>query len=398
MHTVLTLANKLAYQYDASTVTLYGNVVEATHGQSVAEVLGNGDASQVFQKFASHQAPLTYLPAATPVGAQSTLTVRVNEIAWHEADNLAALGPASRNYITQTDDADQTSVIFGNGQHGARPPTGSVNIKAAYRYGIGKPGNAKAQQISQLATRPLGLQGVINPLPATGGADRDSPDQARRNTPIAVKALDRLVSVVDYADFARTFAGIGKASAARLSDGRRQLVHVTIAGAGDIPIDVNSGLYRNLVRALHQYGDPYQAIQVCVRKIELLVISADIKVLADYESRVRAVLLYGFSFDRRELGQSAFLSEAISLMQGRNSGPFGSSRTPAPCALHVRRNILGQSRQSAAQIRTRLLLMRVAPMYHHIDPLELAFEELPIGLELERVRHDARGIREHAIL
>jgi hypothetical protein len=37
-------------------------------------------------------------------------------------------------------------------------------------------------------------------------------------------------------------------------------------------------------------------------------------------------------------------------------------------------------------------------VYHHIDPVELAFEELPIGLELERVRHDARGIREHAIL
>lgn len=328
VRTILKLAKELAYKYDASTVTLYGNVVAATHGQTVAEVLGNGDASQAFQKFASHQAPLTYLPAATPAGAQSTLTVRVNEIAWHEADNLAALGPASRNYITQTHDTDQTSVTFGNGQHGARPPTGSVNIKAAYRYGIGKPGNVKARQISQLATRPPGLQGVINPLPATGGADRDSSDQARRNTPIAVKALDRLVSVVDYADFSRTFAGIGKASAARLSDGRRQLVHVTIAGAGDIPIDVNSGLYRNLVKALHLYGDPYQAIQVRVRKIKLLVISAGVRVLPGYqwksvepqtrpaiEPQIRAAMLAAFGFDRRELGQSAFLSKAISLMQ-----------------------------------------------------------------------------------
>jgi hypothetical protein len=37
-------------------------------------------------------------------------------------------------------------------------------------------------------------------------------------------------------------------------------------------------------------------------------------------------------------------------------------------------------------------------MHHHIDPVEPAFEELLIGLELERVRHDTRGIREHAIL
>src|SRR3984893_16915010 len=37
-------------------------------------------------------------------------------------------------------------------------------------------------------------------------------------------------------------------------------------------------------------------------------------------------------------------------------------------------------------------------MDHHVDPVELAFEEVLIGLELERVRHDARGIRDHAIL
>jgi predicted phage baseplate assembly protein len=321
VHTILSLANSLAYKYDASTVSLYGNVVNATHGQTVAEVLGNGDASQVFETFALHQSPLTYLSAPTPAGSQSTLEVRVNEIKWRETGNLAALGPADRGYITQTNDADQTSVIFGNGEHGALTPTGSVNIKAVHRYGIGKPGNVKAQQISQLATHPLGLQGVINPLPATGGADRDSADQARRNTPLAVKALDRLVGIADYADFARTFAGIGKAAAARLSDGRRQLVHVTIAGADDIPIDVNSNLYRNLVQALRQYGDPYQPIQVCVRKVELLVISAGIRVLPEYqwesvELLVRAALLDAFSFDSRELGQTAFLSEAVSLMQG----------------------------------------------------------------------------------
>ena len=65
-------------------------------------------------------------------------------------------------------------------------------------------------------------------------------------------SLDRLVSVQDYADFTRTFAGIGKADARRLSDGRRQLVHVTIAGADDIPIDPTSDLYRNLLIALAQ--------------------------------------------------------------------------------------------------------------------------------------------------
>src|SRR5260370_26320818 len=102
---------------------------------------------------------------------------------------------------------------------------------------MGSGGNVDAGQISQLATHPLGAQAVTNPLPASGGANPDRIDQARANAPVAVMALDRLVSVRDYADFARNFAGIGKAVAVRLSDGRRQLVHVTIAGADDIAID-----------------------------------------------------------------------------------------------------------------------------------------------------------------
>jgi hypothetical protein len=327
-HSILTLANKLAYTYDTSTLTIYGNVVKATHGQTVGEVLGDGDASQPFQKFALHQSPLTYLAAPTPAGAESTLVVRVNEVEWHEEDCLVGLQPTDRKYITQTDDGDKTAVIFGNGEHGARLPSGTANVKAVYRYGIGKPGNVKARQISQLATHPLGVQAIINPLPATGGADRDSRDQARRNAPLAVMALDRLVSVKDYADFARSFAGIGKANAVRISDGRRQVIHVTIAGAGDIPIDLNSDLYRNLVQALHQFGDPYQPIQVRVRKVKLLVVSAGVQVMADYqwesvEPRIRAALLDTFSFDRRELGQSAFLSEAASLIQNLEGVAYG---------------------------------------------------------------------------
>ena len=40
-----------------------------------------------------------------------------------------------------------------------------------------------------------------------------------------------------------TAAGVGKAFATRLSDGRRELAHVTIAGVDDVPIDEMSGLF-----------------------------------------------------------------------------------------------------------------------------------------------------------
>ena len=321
VHSTLILADSLAYTYKRDTVTIYANVVAATHGETRNEVLGSGDGSKALQQFTLKQSPLTYTSAPNPSGVDSTLQARVNDILWHETDSLAGLGRNDRSYVTRADDEAKTTLIFGNGDHGARLPTGAENVRATYRSGIGKPGNVKAEQISLLATRPLGVKAVINPIRASGGADKESRDQARRNTPLATLALDRLVSVQDYADFARTFAGIGQASAIHLSDGRRQVVHVTIAGADDIPIDTTSDLFVNLGQALRQFGDPYQPLQVAVRELLVLVIGADVRLKPDYQwesvaPKIRAELLDAFSFEKRDLGRSAFLGEAISVIQG----------------------------------------------------------------------------------
>jgi len=320
-HTFIKLAEKLSYCYKLDTVKIYANVARATHGETRNEVLGSGDASRAFQKFQLRQSPLTYLSAATPAGAESTLQVRVDDVLWHEIDTLAESEPTDRSYITAADDESRTTVVFGNGERGSRLPTRAENVRAVYRSGIGKPGNARAGQISLLATRPLGVKSVINPLPATGGADREKRDQARRNVPLAVLALDRLVSVQDYADFSRTFAGIGKARAAELSDGRRRVVFVTIAGAEDIPIDYHSDLYVNLLSALYKFGDPHLQIRVEIRELLLLVIGARVRVKSDYlwdkvEPLIRAKLLDTFSFERRDLGQDILLSEVIGAIQG----------------------------------------------------------------------------------
>src|SRR5438045_8961138 len=197
-------------------MTIYGNVVKATHGETRREALGSGAASKPLQRFTLRQPPLTFLPAPTPAGAASTLVLRVNEGEWHETDSLAGLLPDDRNFITKIDDESKTMVIFGNGRQGARPPTGPENIAAVYRNGIGQSGNVKAGQISQLGTRPLGVKEVVNPLPSTGGADRDGRAQVRKNAPLGVLALDRLVSVQDYADYTSPFAGIGQAADAQL--------------------------------------------------------------------------------------------------------------------------------------------------------------------------------------
>jgi len=272
------------------------------------------------QAFTLKQKPLTHVSAANPSGIDSTLKLFVNNVEWHEVDSLAGLQADDRRFITQTDNEDKISVIFGNGAQGARLPSGVENIRAEYRNGIGRAGNVKAEQISLLLTKPLGVKDVINPLHASGGADKETRDQARRHIPLAIKALDRLVSTQDYEDFSRIYAGIGKAYAVELSNGRLPLIHVTIAGVGDIPIDTNSDLFRNLHQALYDFGDPFQKIQLAARELLMIVLEAGVAILPDYQwesvvSEVRSAMLDHFSFERRELGQDVILSEVISVMQ-----------------------------------------------------------------------------------
>ena len=320
IHTTLQLATPTAFAYRRDSLVIFGNVVVATHGETRNELLGSGDATQALQSFTLKQPPLTFVAAPTAAGADSTLAVNVDDVQWHETASLAWLGPKDRGFISSTDDSGQTSVTFGDGEHGARLPTGVQNVRSVYRSGIGAPGNVRAGQISLLATRPLGVQAVLNPLRASGGADREDRDLARANAPLAVMALDRLVSVQDYADFTRTFAGIAKAVATRTSDGARELVFLTIAGADDAPVDTTSELYRNLLGALRKLGDPDLPLRVDVRELRALVLSAGIALLPGrvwerVATDVRAQLLHLFGFGQRALGQSVCVAELIAAIQ-----------------------------------------------------------------------------------
>jgi len=319
VHTFVHLAAPLAYTYRRPSTVVHGNVVRATHGETRKEVLGSGDATRPFAAYPLKQPPLTYLPVPTAVGAESTLTVFVDGVRWNEATELITAGPADRKYLITVDEQGVTNVVFGDGVHGARTPTGPQNIEAAYRSGIGVGGNVGADRITLPTSRPLGVTGVTNPVPATGGADPESRDAIRRNAALSIQSLDRLVSVSDYQDYSAAFAGIGSASARELSDGRRQLVHVTIAGINDEPIAANSDLARNLRQALLDLGDPYEDVRVATRLLRLLVVSAKVRIAADrrwadVEAAVRAALLAAFGPSARLIGEPVTSSSLLAVM------------------------------------------------------------------------------------
>lgn len=321
VHTFLRLATPLAYCYRRDTVRIYANVAHATHGETHPEPLGSGDGTRIFQTFTLKRDPLTYVAAPTPSGVESSLQVYVNDVGWHEAENVLDLGPADRGYLTFADHEEKTRVTFGDGHDGARLPTGLENVRSVYRSGLGQAGNVGPEQLSQLVTRTEGLRGVINPQRASGGADPEGTESTRARTPLAVAALDRLVATRDYADFALLFAGIGKASAARLPSRHGRVVQVTVAGEDDIPIDPTSDLHRNLLEALRRFGDPHLPVRLVRRELLALVIGAGIRLHPDYlwdsvRPQVEAALRARFGFGARDLAQDAYAAEVTAAMQG----------------------------------------------------------------------------------
>lgn len=318
--TRIILSAPLDNAYLRATVTINANVAHATHGETVLETLGSGDASKAYQRFPLRQPPLTYTSASTPSGTQSTLAVRVDGLLWHEVPTLYGHGPEERIYITRTDDDGKTFLQFGDGQTGARLPSGQENVSAAYRKGTGLPGLLKANQLSQLMTRPLGLKGVTNPMASAGAADPELRDQARRNATLTLLTLERIVSLSDYEDFARAFAGISKALATWTWNGETRGVFVTVAGPDGAAVADDSPLYENLLAAMRAAGDRTVGLQVRSFEQRFFRLKARLKVDEDYvtakvSQEVRQRLRQHFSFDAREFGQPVTLSEVIAVMQ-----------------------------------------------------------------------------------
>ncbi len=333
--TTLVFEGGLLDSYVRETVTINANVVRVTHGETTVEILGSGNGTEANQRFALKKPPLTYVSAATPSGAQSTIQVRVNGVQWADAPRLFGLDARNESYIVRIEDDSKTRVIFGDGTMGARLPTGAENVIATYRSGIGLPGMVPTNTLTLLQTRPLGIRSVTNPLPASGAEEPENRDRARDNAPLTVLTLDRIVSLRDFEDFARAFAGIGKAQAIAFWKGETRLVYITIASAAPVGgaededggpalvtnvVNPTSPLFTNLVDAIQGARDPAQSFEVASYRPLFFNVKAKVLVSPRYRQEtvfaaVETALNDAFSFDEREFGQPVTAAEVVTVIQ-----------------------------------------------------------------------------------
>ncbi|MBA2363389.1 MAG: putative baseplate assembly protein [Chloroflexia bacterium] len=319
--TELRFVDPLRETYRRDTVSIRANVARATHGETIREVLGSGDASVTYQRFRLRDAPLTHVGAPTTTGMASTLEVWVNDLLWHGVPALYGCGPHDRVYTARMDDNGKTTVTFGDGVMGARLPTGQENVRAVYRKGVGLDGTVRADQLTLLMTRPLGVRSVSNPLRASGAQNPQSRDEARQNAPTTVLTLGRIVSLQDYADFARAFAGIARALATWTWDGQTRGVFLTVAGPRGADVAAGGGLLTNLVAAIRgATSDPHQPLTVQTYMPRYFQLDARVKTAPEYLpervlAAVEAALRAHFGFEQRVFGQSVALSEVIAVLQ-----------------------------------------------------------------------------------
>lgn len=332
------LKSPLENSYVRASCSVFGNIAVVTQGETVKdEVLGSSDGS-AFQVYPLKKTPLTYLPSSDPEGlaaVKSTLTVIVNGAAWNEQPNLVQSAANAQDFTTTLDDNAQTTVEFGDGFNGARPPSGTNNIHARYRKGLGSAGNITAGSIQQLVDSIPNLKKVTNPVPSSGGSDADSPLQIRTAAPASLRTFGRAVSAPDYAALALNFPGIAKATATWVvSDPvtaqaiAHPYVQLTVATVDETPIK-GTLLASNLRSFLDNHRDPNVALRFQDFSPVYIELIVEIDIDSHFPqnatlSRVQAALNPGenpdgtlgyFAFQNLQFGQPIFLSAVYATVQ-----------------------------------------------------------------------------------
>jgi predicted phage baseplate assembly protein len=210
-------ARVLLAQYERTPrlLAVRTNTVSATQAQTVHdEVLGGSDGS-ANQVFRLGNAPVI----------SGTLRVEVDEgdgfAQWTAVEDFFGAGPHDRVYVL---DRTTGEVRFSDGDHGAIPTgnndlPGSNIVAREYRFGGGAAGNVPAMAIKTLLGSIDGVDAdkIGNLLPATGGRQEETLDEAKLRAPRAIRSRSRAVTAEDFEQLAIESGPIRRAKALPLS-------------------------------------------------------------------------------------------------------------------------------------------------------------------------------------
>ena len=73
------------------------------------------------------------------------INLEINKQQWLAVTDFGNSSPNDRHYVVHVDSDSSTVITFGDGVHGARPPSDTQTIRVQYRRGGGYSGVAQQQ-------------------------------------------------------------------------------------------------------------------------------------------------------------------------------------------------------------------------------------------------------------
>lgn len=183
------------------TATVAGLNGSSTLGESIG--ISDGVANQSFTLF------------NTPV-VDGSVQVFVDEgagpVMWTYHQRLIDAFSTETAYTLSSDANGVVSVAFGDNLTGRVPAPGAP-ITANYMVGGGSAGNLAVNSLTQLQSAISQVSSVTNTTPASGGADAETIDHIRIHAPLSITAINRAVSLDDYAALVLNIPSVAKAAA-----------------------------------------------------------------------------------------------------------------------------------------------------------------------------------------
>jgi predicted phage baseplate assembly protein len=200
-----------SYEIAPQVSSVLTNTMSATQAVTfTGEVLGGSDGTPN-QTFTVANTPVMVLDipqtvlnsdgtTVTVISLQLTVDEGQGFLTWQQVDDFFSATATDRVF---TVDRNTGQVTFGSGDHGRIPIANSTepdaNIVAqSYRAGGGSEGNVAAGAISQIQNYVPSINTVTNLLPASGGTDEETVDDAKLRAGMALQSQNRAVTADDF--------------------------------------------------------------------------------------------------------------------------------------------------------------------------------------------------------
>ena len=315
--------NPPATGFIKGNLIIYGNVVPAGHGEKMPEkILGSGNASKTSQEFTLEVDGLSFTPDSTKSsGVAAAIDVEVSGRVWQQVSALKDSAPDDPYYAIQMTEEGYVKIVFGDGEHGRRLPTGKNNIRIRYRTGSGLAGNVPAHSLEKPVNPHRLVEAVKQPVPAAGGGDMEDVTSLRENAPSTLLALERAVSLSDFSHLAASQSSVWQARAFSqvVNTGRTEIVKVVIVPAGGIESPELEKFTQLFLQNHSQLG-----VQVIVENFSPVYFSLKVKIrvktneflIEDVKRTVTSSLIDHFALKNRKLGEHLYLSEVYKIVEG----------------------------------------------------------------------------------